>query len=475
MAIRGPALKIALVWPRGQEWQQSIPLPFAYLISNLDNPCHEIRIFDGELTGCGADSDEFCRFLSEYQPAIVGVSCWLRSFQEGLAVLKKTKDLCPNAVTIIGGPFATAYPHRIMENQYVDFLFRGEAELAFRLFVDELSKDHPDYSNIGGLVYRSAGQLVLNEMYREEDMDRIKLPDYDAIGLSIYFDKGYRLHTNVKRNAPIWLTRGCPYECAFCTGPILNGKRIRYHSVEYAVRWIKYLYFEKGVRFINILDDNFTFNIDYAKSICAAIIGLNLKDLQMHTPNGVRMQKLDGELLGLMKRAGWRQINIAPESGSRRVLRLMRKGINPDIVPEKTALIHAAGLLVHAYILLGFPGETREDIDETIKLVKKNPFDTVAVSIFQPLPGTPIYDQLLQSGKITDQLLPNNIATGDVTYVSEGLRSVNLHRIAVYLHLLCALRSPLSLVRFLKRFSPSLLLKRLLELFYRAARVSHTP
>ncbi|MEW6602065.1 MAG: radical SAM protein, partial [Nitrospirota bacterium] len=337
-------MKIAFIWPKGFDTNYVLPLAFGYLKSNIDLTRHNIKIIDCSLRNLAADSPEFRQEILDFNPDVAAVSCWSTTYLEAINTLAAVKSINKEIVTVMGGVHATTYPDRTMEFAEVDFLFRGEAELSFPLFLDELASENPEYKNIPGLTYRSGDSLIKNPPERRDDIDEITWPDYDAIDLDGYIESGYRLHTAVKRNAPIWVTRGCPYRCTFCTAPLQNGKKVRVHSVAYMVRLVKYLYSEKKIRQINIIDDNFTFHTEYAKEFCRAIIDLHLEDLKFNTPNGIRVQRTDRELLDLMREAGWRSLIIAPESGSKAILKKMQKDLDPDIVPDKVREIREAGL-----------------------------------------------------------------------------------------------------------------------------------
>ncbi len=455
-------MKIVLVWPNGFDTNYTIPISLAYLKSNLDNTKHDISIINCSLLGIDAKSPEFEEKIRRLDPDIVGVSCWSPVFKECLQVLKETKRINEKIITVMGGCHVTSYPASVMKNSCVDFIFRGESELSFPTFLEELQRDEPDWPKVMGLGYRSdEDNLSLNELEREPDLDKINIPDYDAIGLQECIAQGYRFYTENEMNAPIWVTRGCPYRCAFCSGPLINGKIIRKHSVEYMMRWIKHLYYDKGIRFINIIDDNFTFHIDYAKEFCQSVIDLNLKDLQFGTPGGVRIQRTDIELIRLMKKAGWEYVCVAPESGSVDVLKRMRKDLDPSIIPQKVKEIRKTGLKVHGLFIIGYPGETEEDIQKTVKLIRKCKFNFFFLSNFQPLPGTPVYDELVESGEITDGLLPTHYSKGKRVYVPDGLKGFNFPRFVLreYMHL--ALSQPTNIPYMFKYISPKLAAQRI--------------
>ncbi len=450
-------MKIALIWPKGFDTNYVFPLAFGYLKNNLDQSKHEIKIIDCSLHKLEANSPLLRQEINDFKPDLVGVSCWSATYLEAIKILGVVKSINKNIITVIGGVHATIYSDRTMEHGGIDFLFRGESELSFPVFLDEIVNENPKYENVLGLTYRFNGSLIKNPMERKDDLDEIKWPDYDAVGLEGYIKAGYRLHTTIKRNAPIWVTRGCPYRCTFCTAPLQNGKKVRTHSVKYMVKLIKYLYFEKNIKQLNIIDDNFTFHTEFAKEFCKAVINLGLKDLRFSTPNGIRTQRTDKELLNLMREAGWRSLIIAPESGSKRIIKKMQKDIDPDIVPEKVKEIREAGLKCSGFFIIGYPEEEIEDIKATIDLIKKCRFNFFFLNNFQPLPGTPLYDELVQKGEIEDGLMPKNFSDGLRSYTPPALRNMNFPKLVLMLYLNLAFREPLNIPYMITQVNPRMI------------------
>ncbi|GBE17149.1 (Dimethylallyl)adenosine tRNA methylthiotransferase MiaB [bacterium BMS3Abin15] len=453
-------MKVLFIWPKGFDTHYVLPLAFGYLTSNLDHSKHEIKIIDCSLHKLTSDKPELRKEISSFCPDIVGVSCWSTTYLEAIKILETVKSIDEDIITAMGGVHATTYPDRTMEHKEIDFLFRGEAEVSFPVFLDELAKEHPNYENVLGLIYRSNSSIINNPPERRDNIDEIKWADYDAIDLEGYINSGYRLHTTIKRNAPVWVTRGCPYRCTFCTAPLQNGKKVRTHSVEYMVRLVKHLYDEKNIRQINIIDDNFTFHTEYAKEFCRAIIALNLKDLRFNTPNGIRAQRTDKELLNLMWEAGWRSLIIAPESGSKKVLKKMQKDLDPDIVPEKVKEIREAGLKCSGFFIIGYPDETLEDMKETVSLIKKCRFNFFFLNNFQPLPGTPLYDELVRKGEIEDGLMPGNFSDGVRAYTPKALRTVNFPKLVLMLYLNLAFREPLNIPYMITQVNPRMIVEK---------------
>ncbi len=419
--------KIVLIYPRGGDIKRGIPLAFGYLKSNADADKYDIKIIDCTLDDIDPSSPDFIVRIKQISPDVVGTSSWSVNFPEALMILKTVKQIDPNITTIFGGPHATVFAEKVIKNEEIDFVFRGEAELSFPVFLDEFNKKNPNFSKVKGLVYQNEkGETIFSEIARIENPDDVKIPDYSAINLERYIEKGYRYNNSKERNAPIWATRGCPYRCAFCSVPSINGRKIRKHSIEYMIRWIKFLYKKHNIRGFVIIDDNFTFDIEYAKAFCRGVIKLGYKDIEFNCPNGIRMQRGNYELWSLMRQAGWCTIVVAPESGSKRVLQSLRKDLDPEEVPNIVKDIKKAKLKVHGFFMVGCPGETKEDLKETELLIKRCKFNGLSITNFQPMPGTLIYDELIKRGEIVSDFLPAFFRKR--VYVPSTLRDFDLEK-----------------------------------------------
>jgi radical SAM superfamily enzyme YgiQ (UPF0313 family) len=274
---------------------------------------------------------------------------------------------------------------------------------------------------ISGLIYRGNDNSPVFNTPRWESLDGLEYCDYELINLNKYLAEGYYygMHPKTSRTAPVLTTRGCPFSCEYCSARLINGRKIRTRSVQSVVSEIKELYDKYHINGFNIIDDNFTFNTEYAKEICREILKLGLKDISFNSPNGVRVEYLDEELLDLMKHVGWECIFIAPESGSETTLKNMRKNIKLSVVREKIRLIKDNGLKVFGFFMIGYPGETVEDIKKTIDFACKNNFDSVVFTSFRPLAGTPVYEKLLNKREI--EKLPEGSDYYKITYAPVGL------------------------------------------------------
>jgi radical SAM superfamily enzyme YgiQ (UPF0313 family) len=189
-------------------------------------------------------------------------------------------------------------------------------------------------------------------------------------------------------------TRGCPCRCTFCAGFRITGRKVRHRPLSQVWEEIELLVGKYGVREIHIEDDNFTFDRDYAVSFCEEAVRRRLPVLYS-TPNGVRLDTLDDELVGLMKAAGWYVVHCGIESGSDRVLRLSRKGTTTALVKDRIDLLRRHGLMVAGYFILGLPGETEEDMRMTIDFARTSGLHWAHFAAFLPIPGSEAGDAWL--------------------------------------------------------------------------------
>ncbi len=456
--------RVLLIEPRGNFQAYFLPIGLGYLKSNTPSH-HTVEIFDCSIDNISPDSEQFIDRIRIFKPDVIGISASIQTYYNALAVARKSKTILPTVTIVMGGAHPSIFPMGIFKNQCIDFVFQGEAELYFPHFLDVIGKPK-QYKEIKGLAYRLNGTIHKNEIYLEKNIDKIIIPDYKACGLSKYLKRGYNYGGNYGRTAPIWLTRGCPYQCQYCSASLINGNQIRKHSLDYIKTWIDHLYFKFSIRQFAIIDDNFTFQIEYAKKFCKMIINLRQtehyrENIFFATPNGIRLTQIDEELLTLMHDAGWKDITIAPESGSKKTLQAMRKYLNPDIVPDITRKIKKAGINVRAYFMIGYPGETIDDIKDTIRLIRKCKLDTFTMSRFYPIPGTPVFNELVNSGKLTADYIPPNLfkimspfgkKTEMQIYTPENLKNLNTFLLFFKEMILLVFRHPYSLIFFFKYY-----------------------
>ena len=359
------------------------PLGLAYLASMIREE-HDVRIVDSLAEEFAYKDVE--KVIKRYDPDVIGITSTTSMIPDAYIVAKMAKRINENVKVVMGGPHVTFVPKRTFEEcPYVDFIVRGEGEITFRELVDALEKNK-DPSNILGLSI-NLGDKVKNNPPRPliKDVDTIPMPSYDLLPIEKYQVNGVRFGT-------VMTSRGCPFNCAFCSSSLQFGKKWRGHSDSRVIEELKYLYEKYGIREIEFLDDTFTLNRKRAIRIAERI---RKGGLDISWSGSSRVDIFTDDLAQAMKKGGCHTIFFGIESGSQKTLDFIGKGITPEqsISAVKKAKRHEISAL--GAFVIGFPEETREDIEKTIKLSKKVGVDFAQFTIATPYPGTRLWKYAL--------------------------------------------------------------------------------
>ncbi|OGW61616.1 MAG: hypothetical protein A2V83_00690 [Nitrospirae bacterium RBG_16_64_22] len=371
--------------------------------------------------------DDLRRYVRRTRPDVVGLQCYTFDQFNVRKMLDSVKEVRPQVITVLGGPHPTAVPDETFEflGAGLDYAFRGEAEVGFPIFLDLLEKSsrNGDMAGVPGLVHRKDGDLIKNEKAQAEDLDGLGFPAWDLIRPQDYPEAQHGAFFKNFPIAPVMATRGCPFLCTFCTSA---GTAIRRRSVSHVMEEIRLLHDRFGIREFHMVDDNFTLDREYAKEFARALIGSNLR-MSWATPNGVRLDRLDEELLRLMKESGLYIVSLGIESGSDRVLKTMRKSLTVEKIRKNVEMVRNAGIEIGGFFVLGYPGETREDREATLRLALE--LDILRANFFTylPLPGTASYRELQESGQI-DRTDWERFYFMNAAWVPEGVDRKELKR-----------------------------------------------
>ncbi|MFH1996339.1 MAG: radical SAM protein [Candidatus Omnitrophota bacterium] len=404
------------------------------------------------------------RFLKKYKPDVFGLQCYTFDLPYVKKAIRIAKEISPRMVTVVGGPHPSAVPDETFEfiGNDVDFLFVGEAEVGFSRLMDALQEKKRDLSDIPGLMWRENGMVRKNDKILIDDLDSLGLPAWDLIHPETYPESQHGAFFKKFPIAPIMITRGCPYLCTFCAGNVVSGRKVRSRSIGSVLEEMRALYDEYGIREFHIIDDNFTMNRKFAKDFLRQLRALDL-DISIAVPNGVRMDTLDEELLSLMKDAGLYMISLGIESGSDRILRLMKKSITTARIRERVKMIHDAGIDVAGFFILGFPGDTVWSMLKTMAFSLELDLDRANFFTYLPFPGTESYDELQKKGEL-DTVNWEEFYFTNASYVPPGITRKKLkalHRFAfarfymrtgIILYQIKSVQSPRHFLFLAKRF-----------------------
>ncbi len=415
-------MKVLLVKPYSESHYVVPALGLGYLATALRAAGHSPRIIH-----CTKDHitlDKFSQLLAAEQPEVVGfqvVSCDLESTRQSVEAVHR---ILPKSLILVGGAHPSGNPEDTMQSlQQVDFAFRGEAERSLIQFLDDYQQNGHHYQQIPGLIWRENGGVKSNPPEFVDDLDSLGSVAWDQIQPQTFPQAPHGAFFERFPISPILTSRGCPYGCTFCAARTVAGRKIRVHSIQHVLREIEMLYHEYGIREIHIIDDTFTQFAERVKEFADGMEDLHRRGIHVSIgfPNGVRLNTLTTPLLNDLKRAGCYSMLVGIESGSQRILEAMKKSLTLELVRERVKLIKSVGLTVHAFFIVGFPGETEEDILKTIRFARSLPLDGALFSSFLPLPGSEITRYLIECGDLAADFHWGTLFYSRVTYTPRGI------------------------------------------------------
>ncbi|MFH1403922.1 MAG: radical SAM protein [Candidatus Altiarchaeota archaeon] len=364
------------------------PMGLCYIAATLEEEGFRVSIIDNTLERI--DDDKLGERIRQENPQMIGVYSSTPIIYEALKVARQAKKQNTKIHVCMGGPHPSAIPEEVLAEQSVDSVCIGEGEGVVVDLMETLSPG--TFDKVEGLAYReSDGGIVKNKVRPViDDLDDIPFPAIHLLKVEEYFSKSrtYGVDTRSPRNLPVMSTRGCPNQCTFCQRFL--GNKFRRRSPGNVVDEIEELAKKYRLDEIHFIDDNFTLIKEYSMDVCDEMLSRRI-GVQFKFPNGVREDRVDAELLDKLRETGCYALDFGIESGSQKVLDLMRKGKKTGEIREKVLLTKKKGFHLTASFLFGTPGETISDMEETIRFAKSLPLDGCDFGIITPYPGTQVY------------------------------------------------------------------------------------
>ena len=363
----------------------SPPLSLAYLASTIRENGYSVKIVDA----IAEDSNlrDLAYVLRREDPDVVGITATTPMIMDAYEVAKLAKTLNPNVTVVVGGPHVTFIPeYTLDECPYIDYIVRSEGEKIFLNLLNALDKNL-EPKDVRGITYRSDGVIKSNPPEPLiANLDILPIPAYDLLPLDKYNFNGVRYGTVIT-------SRGCPYRCVFCSSSRLMGGIFRAHSPKRVLQELSILRNEFNVKEIEFLDDTFTLNRRRAREISKRIIE---EDLDISWSASSRVNTFDLETGYLMHKAGAHTIYFGLESGTKKILEFIDKKITTDQSKKAVKVAKKIGLNALGSFVIGFPIETRDDIEQTINFAKNVGVDYAQFTIATPYPGTGLWDYALK-------------------------------------------------------------------------------
>jgi len=367
------------------------PLGLAYLTAYLKQKGESVELID--MQGSMMDSAELEKRLENTEAELIGISSMTPTFPAALKVARIVRKKIPQAKIVLGGVHPTLDPEGTLARDEVDFVVRGEGEEAIYGLVKAL-KGEGTFEEVKSLCYRDGDKLVIKEKSAGLVANDIPPADYAAFPVEKYIKHNEYLRGI--RGISMLISRGCPYDCTFCAVHETMGKKWRIKSPELLVNEIIDLKEKYGIEGVWFKDSIFNIDKKWVEKFCNLLIE---KKVDIEFQVNTRIDLVDEEQIKLMKKAGLTQLDFGIESGSDRILEILHKHIKIDQIKEKIAIAHKY-VKVFGFFMIGIPGETEEDILKTFELAKELELDTSSWSIYSPLPGSTLYDELVAQGKV---------------------------------------------------------------------------
>ena len=407
------------------------PLGLMLIANQVEKDGHIVKIQDTALEGwntrkeissrglieIGQTDEEIANLIREFEPSIVGISVLFSNLiNSAHNIAKVAKQVNKNIITIIGGNHISNavkdYEYNViaklpelndtipdLEDENFDYAIIGESDHGFSKIINKIAEDKsPD--EMPGIVKRqSKKKFIINHPEKNLDISNLHAPARHLVNMEGYFSIGafHSAKSKSKRVLSVMCSRGCPEKCTFCTTPQMWGAKVRWRDIDNIIDEI-----EDGVKNYNIgeiqfEDDTLTANKKRLMELCSK---LERFGLPWCTPNGVKVNyHLAGQndMFKAMHDSGCYQITLACESGVQRVLdNIINKRLNIEQIKPAIENAKKAGMLVHTFWILGYPGETYEEINKTVEFAMDSGADSFSFAILSPLPGTPIYRDVLR-------------------------------------------------------------------------------
>lgn len=368
--------------------QPYLPIGLAYLAAVLEENGKEVTVID-----CPAlemSHENLKKELASIEPDIIGITSMTPTIQSALLSAHAAKETCPDATTVLGGPHVTFMDKQILiEEQSVDVVSRGEGEQTLLELAQNVSNPKP-LNRIEGITFRNNDGQPIRTANRPfiQQLDKLPHPAFKYFPL-----EKYRLFG--RKMLPIITSRGCPSQCSFCTTARMLGKGFRARSPNNVVDELEWLRDVHGADAFTFYDDTFTLDRKRALKICEEIKN---REISLPWDCQTRVTTVSKEILTKMREANCQQVFFGVESGCQTILDSVKKGTTVDQNKRAIRLAKDAGLFVAVSVIVGYPGETKEMLQETIDLIRKTEPDDVYLCVATPYPGTELRSLVEEMG-----------------------------------------------------------------------------
>jgi radical SAM superfamily enzyme YgiQ (UPF0313 family) len=406
------------------------PLELAYAASYLISKGYQVVLIDAPASDMTLE--DISAVIRKEEPELVGIatnspifSFIYSLYSRALELAHVIKDINPEIKTLLTGYHPTILPEEALSEDVIDYIILGETEFALEELCLAL-KNNRCLHNVAGLGYKEGNDFIINKSRTPLiDLDILPMPSFDLLPMHKY---RFASDTPVPvKGFSIRASRGCRYNCYFCSAPGFWKNHVGTHSPGYILSIMNYLYEKYKLNRFQFHDDNFGINNQWIEEFCR-LLGSNKYNFEWECYS--RFDLLNEEKLAIMKKAGCRLISLGVEFGSDEILRKI-KGHSKVKIEQGMSLLRKFKIKTRLFFMIGPPSKTEEDIKNTIKYaVKLNP-DVFVATISIPFPGSRFYDEMKDIGmapNFKDRLIPIYESPGDTL----GFKKEYLDRMIKY-------------------------------------------
>ena len=375
--------------------------------------------------------------LEKFKPDLAGISInFSVAKANGLEILNLVKNYEKKILTVFGGVHST-FDFQDLMDRGADMVFLREADNTFPDFI-RYAKDRKEFnSGVNGFAYKLDNEIKKIEYVAPPKFEDLPMPAWDMIDTANYYKiSSLCLVKNElgvsEPSAIIQTLRGCVARCTFCSVRNFNGFGVRTRKVKDVVDEIELFVNKYGIKFIEVVDDDFTADVPRAIAICKEIIKRKL-DITWSLDNGIRLGTITEELAENLVASKCSLISIGIESGNKEILQRIKKPITLPILYKKMEMMaQYPEIYIKANFIVGFPFENYSQLQDTFKVASELDFDWSIFSIYSPLIGT---DAMNQFDESTQQKIANNESNfGSIEFVPDGFKSKSDFENVVYLN-----------------------------------------
>lgn len=359
------------------------PVGIGYLEEMSEGMNLEVEIFDMNL---GYSLESLRRRIKKSKPDIIATQMYSARYKKAYKVFEILKESFSDITIVVGGAHPSIFKEKVLEDcKAIDFAVYGEGEIPFVKFCSGVTPDQ-----IPRFIYRKNGRVISNPPSEYiADLDSLPFPRYGKFEL-----EKFSKHTlNKVLKISICGSRGCPYQCVYCDSGSIMGKRYRYRSIENILDEIEYWY-SRGMRAFSFVDDGFTSKASRVFDFCDGVERRKLYGCALSCDNGLRADQVTREMLARMREVGFWRVCVGVESGNPKVLKLLQKGEKIEQIRKTIKNLTELNYNVMLSFLVGSPGETMKDLEDSFRLALEFPVDSAAFNNIIPYPHTRLFEYL---------------------------------------------------------------------------------